>query len=111
MAVAAAPPSIPAPSESQPAGVTREPVAILTPRPAYPAAARRRGIEGEVVVAIRIDEEGRPASVSVQESSGVPALDEAAVKAGEAWRFDPALKDGQRIAAEIRKPIRFRLTD
>jgi len=110
-AVVTAPSPSVAPVASPPIGITREAMAILAPQPAYPPSARRRGIEGEVVVAIHVDEEGRPASVSVQESSGIPALDEAAVKAGEGWRFSPALKDGQKVAVEIRKPIRFRLTD
>lgn len=46
----------------------------------YPASARRRGIEGEVVVAFRIDPRGLPVELEVVRGSGSPVLDEAAVR-------------------------------
>lgn len=46
----------------------------------YPAVARRRGVEGEVVVSFHLDGAGHPQEVRVVESSGVRSLDEAAVR-------------------------------
>ncbi|WP_188398276.1 TonB family protein [Sporomusa sp. GT1] len=45
----------------------------------YPYMARRRGQEGTVTVAVRLNEVGELASVQVLRSSGVAALDEAAL--------------------------------
>lgn len=47
--------------------------------PAYPRAARRRHLQGTVLVGIRIDRQGHIASVRVKESSGHSVLDAAAL--------------------------------
>ncbi len=47
----------------------------------YPAAARRAGLEGRVVVAIEVSSGGRVKAVRLHNSSGYPALDAAALSA------------------------------
>ena len=73
--------------------------------PAYPIEAQMRGQHGQVVVVIHIGENGLAKSVEVLESSGVPALDQAAVTAVRKWRFHPAMKDGRIVESNM--PFRF----
>jgi protein TonB len=83
-------------------------VEIQNPPPAYPLAARRRGVEGEVLVQLEITAEGACASASVAGSSGSTLLDDAATAAVREWRFRPATRDGRAIAST--QKIRFVFT-
>jgi TonB family protein len=71
--------------------------------PSYPAAARRRGIEGTVRLRVRFDADGRPEDVAVAASSGSEMLDHAARDAVRRWRF----RGGAAGAIDV--PIAFRL--
>lgn len=79
--------------------------------PIYPQRARRLGEQGRVMLRVNVSAAGAPLAVSVAESSGYPSLDDAARAAVEGWRFVPATRDGQPIAATAEVPIRFRLAD
>ncbi len=93
-------------------GATRGPTIVRAlSSPAYPPAARSRGWEGRVVLLLAIDATGRVTSVDVVESSGRPALDDAAREAAPAWTFAPALRDDAPVAGTLRVPVRFELTD
>jgi periplasmic protein TonB len=81
------------------------------PWPRYPAAARRRGIEGEVLVRVAVGLDGRAERVEVLRSSGSALLDKSAVEALERWRFEPARAAGRPAAATVEIPVIFRLTD
>lgn len=76
----------------------------------YPPALFDRGIEGRVLLRLRVDQSGRliPDSTSLAESSGYPALDSAAVAAAPRFRFAPALRNGAPVAATFLQPIHFR---
>jgi len=67
------------------------------PPPEYPAIARRRGYEGRVLLSATISIEGNVAGLKVKESSGHPVLDRAAMKAVEAWEFEPARRMGSPV--------------
>lgn len=73
-----------------------EPQRIWGEAAAYPPAAKAARMEGQVSVAILVDEEGRPARVTVTESAG-PVFDRAVVEAVSTWRFAPARKGGVRV--------------
>ncbi|MCD9032042.1 TonB family protein [Luteimonas sp. Y-2-2-4F] len=88
-------------------GATRAPVAVRTPEPSFPRSAMRRGESGEVILAVRVDRDGRPRDVQVDRSSGYPALDRAAASAVRRWRFEPALEGGVAVEAEVRIPVEF----
>jgi|688.fasta_scaffold338412_2 protein TonB len=60
----------------------------------YPQSALRRKQEGEVTLSMCMSADGRASDVQVIKSSGVEALDEAAVKGVARLPFTPA-KDGQ----------------
>jgi protein TonB len=81
------------------------------PWPRYPAAARRRGIEGEVLLRVAVGLDGRAERVEIVRSSGSALLDKAAVEALERWRFEPARAAGQPVAATVEIPVTFRLTE
>jgi len=75
----------------------------------YPARARRLGIEGLVLLRVRIAVDGSPKTVLVLESSGHGSLDRAARSAVERWRFVPASRGGRAVAQWLRVPIEFRI--
>jgi protein TonB len=106
---AAAPPA-PAPTRPAPApSPASAPAAVRAPPARYPVVARRRGLEGDTVLRLRVDERGAVAEVHVETSSGHPILDRAAMDAARAWRFAPGLRDGRPEPRWIRLPVRFRL--
>ena len=81
------------------------------PPPIYPDLARRRGLEGRVVLLVEITPEGRCGGARVVESSRHGVLDDAALDAVRRWRFQPARRDGVSIASSLRVPVAFRLTE
>lgn len=80
------------------------------PSPAYPVAARRAGREGRTVLLVTVGADGECGGVRIEETSGAPSLDEAAVAAVRHWRFTPARRAGKAVEATIRVPVAFRLT-
>jgi len=79
--------------------------------PVYPYRARRKEIEGRVVLRVQVLPGGTARSVEVLSSSGHAILDRAALKAVRGWRFVPAKWAGVPVAGAIDVPITFRLTD
>ena len=84
------------------------PVAIYTPEPAYTPEAKDARVEGEVWLAIVIDENGVPSEVSVKQSLE-PTLDQRAVEAIRNWRFKPGMKDGEPVAVRATISVHFKL--
>ena len=81
-----------------------------TPLPPYPDKARKEAHEGTVTIAIDVDSSGNPGSVTIRNSSGFPELDEATVKhVKTAWKFHPAIIDGQPASATVVVPVVFNL--
>ena len=58
--------------------------------PAYPRAARLRGIEGWVVLDYRIGSDGRVTDIEIREAQPAGAFDLAARRALERWRYESA---------------------
>ena len=79
------------------------------PSPAYPSQARRRGLEGTVVLEVRVGPDGRAMRVRIDRSSGHSVLDRAAREAVRGWSFRPATRGGKKVAGAVKVPIRFRL--
>ena len=80
------------------------------PVPAYPRSALRAGQEGAVMLRIDIDARGVPTDVQVVERSGDRdrAFDRAAIEAARQWRFQPATRNGEPVAATVQLPVEFR---
>jgi TonB family protein len=68
--------------------------------PAYPEAARERGLEGSVVVDVWIGETGDVIETALTESAG-GALDAALLQAVAGWRFTPATLGGVPVSVRL----------
>ncbi len=73
----------------------------------YPALLRDAGIGGTVLVYFFIDESGRVQKTQVNKSSGHSALDEAALRVADVFRFTPALNRDKKVPVWISLPITF----
>lgn len=97
-------------STSAPAGPEVVPARVLdNPRPAYPRQARRRGLEGQVVLEVQVLPDGHPGQIEVVAGSGHSILDRAALAALRDWRFEPAREGGRAVSATLRVPVHFQL--
>lgn len=80
---------------------------LNNPPPAYPAASKRYGEQGIVMLDVYVLADGTAGKVSVQKSSGFPRLDNAALEAVKQWKFVPAKRLGETVAAPVTVPVRF----
>lgn len=88
----------------------RSDVATLNnPAPPYPLAARRRGLEGRVLLAAHVRADGACAEVQLKQSSGHALLDQTALDTVRRWRFLPATRGARAVDSWVDVPIRFRL--
>lgn len=83
------------------------PVPISLPPPRYPQEALRRNAGGTVRVKVTVATDGSVDRLDVAESSGNRHLDRAAMEAVRRWRFQPAVRDGQPVVADVVVPIVF----
>lgn len=105
--VAAAP--APAGSEAEACGgETSRPRPVSMAHPRYTDAARAAAIEGRVRVRLEVDATGAVTNATVISPLG-HGLDDAAVQAALASRFEPALECGRAVAASFVVSIRFTL--
>ena len=87
----------------------QKPCIISNPSPVYPGRARRKGIEGVVMLRAVVSADGKCKQVAVLESSGYIFLDKAAEKAVLQWFFKPAVIDGEYAESYIDIPVIFKL--
>jgi protein TonB len=78
-------------------------------RPSYPISARRKGIEGVVVVEFDVLEDGRVANLKVL--SGPPELWDAVIRIASKWRYTPAHRGSTAVQFHMRRSVVFRLQD
>jgi len=81
---------------------------LHNPAPAYPSQSRRLKEEGTVLLLVRVSDQGVPLSVEIRTSSGFERLDEAGVQAVRQWRFVPAKRGNDSVAASVLVPIQFK---
>ena len=81
---------------------------LHNPAPAYPSQSRRLKEEGTVLLLVRVSAEGAPLSVEIRTSSGFERLDEAGLQAVRQWRFVPAKRGNESVAASVLVPIQFK---
>jgi len=76
----------------------------------YPASLYARKVQGNVTLRLFVDRDGRvaPDSTKVEETSGYPALDSAAVSGSRELRFVPAKLRGEPVPLTILMPVWFR---
>jgi protein TonB len=83
---------------------------LHNPPPLYPHAARRRGLQGRVLLHVEVMAAGHCGRIEVQQSSGHDILDTAAITAVKDWNFIPATHLGFAVTSWLHIPIRFELT-
>ena len=89
-------------------GVTL-PKLVSSPKPEYPPMARKLGVQGVVTVSVLVDENGQIEDVRMLEP--IPqkvGINEAAMSAARAVRYQPATKDGVRVKMWTRLRIPFK---
>jgi TonB family protein len=86
----------------------RPPRAASIADPKYSDAARKAKINGSVIVAVAINEEGGVDDVKILRSLGY-GLDQNAVAAARQNKFTPATKDGKPVAVQLNMEMTFKL--
>lgn len=87
-------------TSTPPAGV-QEPRLVSGDVPEYATDLRRNRVRGQVALELELDRQGRVESTRVIRSDD-ERLSEAAVRAVERWRFDPARSEGESTAFSFR---------
>lgn len=82
---------------------------LNNPAPEYPEVALERGWEGNVMLRVKVSASGNPLEISIKNSSGKKALDDAAVKTVKRWKFSPATRGNAPIEGWVDVPINFKL--
>jgi protein TonB len=106
-AVAAPPPPPPPPPKAEPLVAPVEMAQNGQPR--YPPSAKRKGIEGIVVVAFDVLEDGSVASPRIV--SGPEELRDCVLRAVSSWHYQPAHRGPEKVRFHMKKSIRFKLED
>jgi TonB family protein len=88
-------------------GVTA-PKSVYAPNPSYDDKARKKKINGVVILAMVVTAEGKVRDVKVIKSLD-EGLDKQAMAAVSKWRFEPATKDGKPVAVHLKTEVDFRL--
>lgn len=89
-------------------GIAQHATTVSNAAATYPEQARRQGIEGAVMLRVRILASGRSGDVQVASSSGNALLDAAAVDAATRSVYRPAqTPSGQRVDSWVSIPYRF----
>lgn len=89
-------------------GEVDQPVPLYGENPIeYPLELWDQGVEGETILRVLVDPQGRVDSVEVKESSGYEDLDEAAVEGARELRFQPGRKDDERVEVWATVPVQF----
>jgi TonB family protein len=90
-------------------GGTAVPVLVGLSTPAYPEAARRLRVEGDVVLRLSVDESGKVSAVELVRGLGRGGVDEAAIAAARRARFRPASRNGVAVRGTYLLTMPFRL--
>ncbi len=97
-------------AKPQPKKIT--PPKLITPSPPeYPEEAKKAGVEGQVILKITVDVDGKVVDAQIDTGAGF-GMDEAALKAARGLVFEPAkFADGTAFKATIRWRYRFELAE
>jgi TonB family protein len=84
-------------------GTTLPPQIVRTVKAVYTSEAKAAGIEGIVRVEVLVLTDGTvgEAATVVQSLDAKFGLDDEAVKASKQWKFKPATRDGNPVAAHV----------
>ncbi|MEE8397869.1 MAG: energy transducer TonB [Desulfobacterales bacterium] len=91
--------------------VDHPPRAIRKTEPRYPAAAKRKNIQGSVTLRFTVTKKGRVINPSVVKGHPPGVFDRSALKAISSWRFKPAIKGREPVDVVIVAALKFELVD
>ena len=77
--------------------------------PKYPRKARKKGMEGYVVLSILVDEAGGIQDVMIVDSQPVKEFEQAALEAVRTWVFRPGEYKGAAVPVRVTQTLRFEL--
>ncbi len=75
--------------------------------PVYPESARSRGIEGWVELAFTVTPDGKVEGVEVRNASPQGVFDASASRAVSLWRFEPVVRNGEKVPQRAMIRLRF----
>ena len=75
----------------------------------YPTLAKRRDIEGKVVVRVLIGVKGKAVKTEVVESEPAGMFEESALKSLKYWKFRPGILGGELVPTWVKIPLSFKL--
>lgn len=81
---------------------------VRNDNPIYPEKARKARTEGTVILNLIVAKDGTPHDVHAFQGPS-DELNQAAVKAVNQWKFDPATYQGEPVDVEIKVEVNFRL--
>lgn len=93
------------------AGLERPVTIDRMPPPSYPASAFENNQSGEVVLRVEVDAQGRVSDIRVLSATNPGVFDAASIAAARQWTYHPAMKDGKAVAAAVRIPVNFAMTE
>lgn len=82
---------------------------LNNPEPHYPLRARKKGLQGTVLLDVIINKDGNAKLVTLAKSSGYELLDQTALQTVMRWKFVPARIGNKTIEANVEVPITFRI--
>lgn len=94
---------------SHPLSVSAQALCCQVPAPVYPAKAKWLKQEGTVIVKLMLGEQGELLNESVAKSSGIDALDDAALHAIAGAHCQPYRENGIASTVVTLQPVTFRL--
>ena len=89
-------------------GGVSQPSLLSKVEPEYSEEARKAKWQGTVILALVVDDQGRPQNLKILRSLGL-GLDQKAIEAVEKWRFKPGMKDGKPVPVMATIEVNFRL--
>lgn len=87
---------------------TKFPRPVSTPIPEFGEKARKTKYSATALMNIVVDKSGNVTRIRIDRAAGME-LDNQAVEKVKTWRFEPATRDGQKVAVEMPIEVSFNL--
>ncbi len=87
---------------------TKFPRPVSTPLPDFTEKAKKAKYQATALMTIVVDKSGNVDRIRIDRAAGMD-LDDSAVERVKTWRFEPATRNGQRVAIEMPIEVSFNL--
>jgi len=98
------------PAEFESGEADNDPQILRKIEPSYPYSARRRNIQGNVIVRFLVTPDGNVRKPSIVESKPGGIFEKSVLEAVTQWRFRPGYYKGKAVAVWVVLPIQFNLS-